>query len=75
MGAIVGFVVGYYLGIRSGPNGYEELIDAWHVIASSDEVKDFVSGGMSIAKELARQGGSMVIGRLGEPETAARKAA
>ncbi|HEV8065075.1 MAG TPA: hypothetical protein VGP46_09595 [Acidimicrobiales bacterium] len=75
MGAMIGFLVGYFLGVKAGPKGYEELREAWQVISTSDEVKDLVSGGMTIVKELARQGGSIVIGRLGEPESAGRKAA
>ena len=28
MGAMIGFLLGYYLGVKAGPNGYEELQEA-----------------------------------------------
>jgi hypothetical protein len=75
MGAMLGFIMGYYLGVKAGPNGYEELQDAWKTISSSAEVKDTISGGVSVARDLLRQGGAMVASRLADPETPLRRVA
>jgi hypothetical protein len=64
MGAMVGVVIGYVLGTRAGEKGYEELRDAWKTIRSSDEVKDMVAGGFSIARGLLQRGSEMLATRL-----------
>ena len=64
MGAMVGVLIGYVLGTRAGEKGYEELRDAWKTIRSSDEVKDMVSGGFSIARGLLQRGTEMLATRL-----------
>jgi hypothetical protein len=62
MGAIVGVLVGYAIGTRAGPEGWEESVEALKVIINSQEVQDLVSGGLAIARELMGRGG----GRLAE---------
>ena len=52
MGAIIGVLLGYWLGTRAGPEGWTEVEDAWRVIVTSDEVRDLVGGGIAIAREL-----------------------
>ena len=64
MGAVVGFVIGYLYGTRAGEDGLEELWDAWQVIASSDEARDLVAGGISIARDLVTQGRGALADRL-----------
>ena len=64
MGAIVGVVIGYVLGTRAGEKGWEELRDAWDTIASSDEVRDMVSGGLAMAGDFVRRGSALVNERL-----------
>jgi hypothetical protein len=64
MGTVIGVVIGYVLGTRAGDKGFEELRDAWKTITTSDEVKDMVAGGMSIAGDLLRRGGGMLAERL-----------
>lgn len=66
MGAIVGVLLGYYLGVRAGPGGYEELMDAWKTISTSAEVRDIVAGGFSMARDLGRRGTELLSSRLAE---------
>jgi len=66
MGAIVGFVLGYVLGTRAGPDGYEELVESWKTISSSEEVRQMVSGGIAVLRDLVRQGRGMLVERLAE---------
>ena len=65
MGAIVGVIIGYTLGTRAGEQGWVELRDAWSVIASSEEVRDLLAGGLSIAKEMLARGTEMLSDMLG----------
>jgi hypothetical protein len=65
MGAIVGLVIGYALGARAGKDGWAELRDACAVIRSSDEVRDLVSGGLLIARDLLARGVGMLTETLG----------
>ena len=64
MGTMLGVVIGHVLGTRAGEKGYDELRDAWNTIRSSDEVKDMVAGGFSIARGLLQRGGEMLATRL-----------
>jgi hypothetical protein len=68
MGAIVGVVIGYALGTRAGEEGWAEFRDAWKVISTSEEARDLLSGGFSIARGLIGRGSEILAGRLG-PET------
>jgi hypothetical protein len=52
MGTLIGVIVGYALGTRAGPEGWQEFQEAWKVIRSSQEVRDLLSGGLSIARDL-----------------------
>jgi hypothetical protein len=68
MGVIVGVVVGYVLGTRAGEDGWSELVDAWRVISSSEEVRDLMSGALSSARDVVRdrgQGLARVVGAAG----------
>jgi hypothetical protein len=56
MGVIIGVVVGYAFGTRAGEEGWEEFKEAWKVISSSEEVRDMVMGGLSIARDLLMRG-------------------
>ncbi|HKE76199.1 MAG TPA: hypothetical protein VKB57_21460 [Acidimicrobiales bacterium] len=76
MGAIVGVVVGYVLGTRAGEKGWEELRDAWETISTSEEVRDLVSGGLSMAGDMVRRASDLVNERLNPGgETPLRSAA
>jgi hypothetical protein len=62
MGVIVGVVVGYAFGTRAGEQGWQEFKDAWKVISTSEEVRDMVTGGFSIARDLLARGSTVLAG-------------
>jgi hypothetical protein len=64
MGTVIGVVIGYALGTRAGPEGWDEFKEAWKVISTSDEVKDLLSGGFSLGRDLVRRG-TEVLARSG----------
>ena len=64
MGTLIGVVVGYALGTRAGEQGWTEFYEAWKVISSSDEVRDLVAGGFSVAKDLLARGSQFLAGTL-----------
>jgi hypothetical protein len=66
MGTLIGVVVGYALGTRAGEQGWTEFHDAWKVISSSDEVKDLIAGGFSIAKDLLGRGSTFLADALNQ---------
>ena len=49
-------IVGYALGTRAGEQGWEEFRESWKVISSSEEVRDLVSAGLSMVRELVGRG-------------------
>jgi hypothetical protein len=55
MGVIIGMMVGYALGTRAGEEGWEEFKDAWKVISTSEEVRDLIQGGLSLARSAVGQ--------------------
>jgi len=65
MGTVFGVIIGYALGTRAGEQGWSEFYESWKVISSSDEVKDLISGGLSVAKDLLGRGSEMLAGALG----------
>ncbi|MGH9016515.1 MAG: hypothetical protein ACRDY1_02090 [Acidimicrobiales bacterium] len=64
MGAIIGVLIGYLLGVRAGDEGWAEFRESWRVITTSAEVRDLISGGLSIARELAGRGSEVLADRL-----------
>jgi hypothetical protein len=64
MGVIIGVIVGYVMGAKSGDQGLDELKEAWATIRSSEEAKDLVAGGLSMARSLITRGGGMLAERL-----------
>ena len=65
MGVVIGVMVGYALGSRAGADAWSELEDAWRTIVSSEEVRDLVSGGLSMARDLLGRRGELIAGVLG----------
>jgi putative ribosome biogenesis GTPase RsgA len=70
MGAVVGLVIGYVLGTRAGEKGYEELRESWRTITTSEEVKELVSGGLSVLADMVGQGKALLVDRLQGDEPA-----
>jgi hypothetical protein len=64
MGVIIGVIVGYVMGVKSGDQGLEELKDAWVTIRSSEEAKELMTGGLAMAASLISRGGGMLAERL-----------
>jgi hypothetical protein len=56
VGTIVGVVVGYAFGTRAGDEGWTEVREAWKVIASSEEVRDLIGTGLSMARDILARG-------------------
>jgi hypothetical protein len=70
MGVIIGVIVGYVMGAKSGDQGLEELKEAWSTIRSSEEAKELMTGGLAMAASLISRGGTMVVDRLQASGTA-----
>ena len=65
MGVIIGVIVGFALGSRAGSEGWSEIEDAWHPISTSEEVRDFIAGGISIARDVLERRAEIIAGILG----------
>ena len=71
MGTLLGFVVGYVMGARAGPEGLRALAISAQEIASTPEVKGVIASGYrflsgvlrSDLKELTDGSGSAALGR------------
>ena len=61
MGVIVGVVIGYAFGTRSGEQGWKEFTEAWKVISTSEEVRDMVMGGLSLARDVLARGSQVLV--------------
>jgi hypothetical protein len=55
MGAIAGFMLGYYFGTKEGREGLTRLIDSWQYISKSDEFKTLLSSASSMGAGLLKQ--------------------
>lgn len=55
MGALVGFVVGYFMGTKAGPGNLDEIREAWKTISASEEFKGLSATAMSLIGGLAKQ--------------------
>lgn len=56
MGVMIGFIVGYVMGTRAGQEGFDELKATLRSITSSEEVRDLVTGGISILGDVLKSG-------------------
>lgn len=70
METLVGFAVGYLVGVTHGSEGSRRLLDAWQAISRSEEVRGLLATGLSVVgglagRALARSGGA-VAGNLAE---------
>jgi hypothetical protein len=72
MGVVIGVIVGYALGSRAGQEAWPELEDAWKTIMASEEVRDLVSGGVSMARDLLGRRGELLAGVLGVSDDTAK---
>ncbi len=72
MGVVIGVIVGYALGSRAGADAWPELEEAWKTIVASEEVRDLVSGGLSMAKDLLGRRAEILAGVLGVSDDSGR---
>lgn len=68
MFALVGFAVGYVVGVQQGKEGMANLIDSWKHIQGSDEFAAALESGRAMLGGLLKQaletGGGMVAGEV-----------
>ncbi len=72
MGVVIGVLIGYALGSRAGPDAWTEIEDAWHTIYTSEEVRDLLSGAVSIARDVLENRAEIVAGIIGSPDGSRR---
>jgi len=65
MGTLIGFVFGYVVGAKAGPEGLEELRRAWQTIVQSEEVKGLAATVTTFVQGALAQGGGAVAEQLG----------
>jgi hypothetical protein len=56
VGVMIGFVLGYVVGTRSGAEGFEELTSSLKSILSSGELKELAGGALGMVGDLLKQG-------------------
>ena len=56
MGVMIGFVLGYVVGTRSGAEGYEELTSSIKSILSSGELKELAGSAIALLGDVLKQG-------------------
>ena len=64
MGTAIGLVIGYMLGSRAGEDGWKEFRESWKSITASEEVRDVLSGGISMVGDLVQRGSGLLAERL-----------
>jgi hypothetical protein len=52
MGALIGFIVGYVLGAKTGPEGWKSLERAWESFTKSEDFDTLVSSAGSVVEKL-----------------------
>jgi hypothetical protein len=72
MGVVIGVLVGYAIGSKAGSEAWPELEDAWKTIVASEEVRDLLSGGVSLARDILSRRGELLAGVLGFGDPSAR---
>ena len=72
MGVVIGVLVGYAIGSKAGSEAWPEIEDAWKTIVASEEVRDLLSGGVSVAPDLLARRGELIASVLGLPDPTAR---
>ena len=55
MEAIIGFAIGYLVGVREGPSGLERMRTSWRAIRDSPELRELAGGAVSTAGPILRQ--------------------
>ena len=66
MGALIGFIFGYSLGVQAGPEGLEKLQKAWQDVSNSEEFKGLVATGTAFLENMLTQARETIAGQIGE---------
>lgn len=56
MGVLIGFLFGYVVGAKAGPEGYERVREAWQSITESDEFQGLVATATAFVQNALAQG-------------------
>ena len=65
MGAVLGFMIGYVLGAKEGPERFEELRKAWETIVNSEEFQGMLNTGTSLFMSTVQNGKASIGDALG----------
>jgi hypothetical protein len=65
MGAVLGFMMGYVLGAKEGPERFEELRKAWETIVNSEEFQGILNTGTSLFMSTVQNGKASIGDALG----------
>ena len=65
MGAVLGFMIGYVLGAKEGPERFEELRKAWETIVNSEEFQGMLNTGTSLFMSTVQNGKASIGEALG----------
>jgi hypothetical protein len=60
MGVLIGFLFGYVVGAKAGPEGYERLQEAWQSITESAEFQGLVATATAFVQDALARGGTAV---------------
>jgi hypothetical protein len=60
MGTLLGFALGFYLGTKAGPNGVNELAQAWQTIKESEDFQALSATATATLESLMEQGAAGV---------------
>jgi hypothetical protein len=64
MNALLGFVFGYVVGAKAGPESIDELRRAWEAIRSSEEFQGLLAAGSAYLRQMIEQGGGSIFETL-----------
>jgi hypothetical protein len=65
MGAALGFMIGYVLGAKEGPEHFEELRKAWQTIVNSEEFQGMLNTGTALFMSTVQNGKASIAEALG----------
>jgi len=72
MAAIVGLIIGYLLGIRSGDKGRQEFQESWKTITTSQGFRDMLGGLFALMGEFIQKSRGALAQKIQPPEIEAR---
>lgn len=64
MGPLAGFIVGYLLGAKAGPESVEQLRKAWESISASEEFQGMSAMALGYLQNILSQGGGELASQI-----------